>query len=308
MGSRKLLVLCVCVVSFGLVAVAAAQESAETLREQQAAIDAERGLKVPATPSPGTGNPAGIDGSQAHLFIAVDDTTVFTYVVNVGTNDFTQLFDGTDPWGAGLIPGVNPGDAVVYFVSGTELWRWQSGVPELCCNLTYQGANQAMVSAAYNSNTGRLLMTKNTTTEAVYSLAVEAGQCPANCEMTQDIVYASADNDFGGLAYDPVGDIIYGTNDDSSPGPAGVYEINGDGSTTLVVAYPAGETDIDGLAYGDGKLYLVTDEPGDIYVYDVAGAAFDPPLANPWTTSETFSAGAYGTGLIPVELQSLTVD
>ena len=87
-----------------------------------------------------------------------------------------------------------------------------------------------------------------------------------------------------------------------------MYEINGDGSTTLVVAYPGGETDIDGLAYGEGKLYLITDEPGDIYVYNVGTASWDTPIANPWTSIGIFCGGSYGQGLVPVELQSVSID
>ena len=168
------------------------------------------------------GNLDGIDGSQPYLFVAVDEVTEYATAVDIGDNMFTQLFTGSDPWGAAIIPSAVPGGAVVFFVSGTELWRWQSGAPVLCCSMTYQGANQSMVSAAYNPSAEQLLMTKNTATEAVYSLLVPGGVCPA--------------------------------------------------------------------------------------IYDIAGAAFDPPLTNPWTTSEVFSAGAYGAGLIPVELQSLTIE
>lgn len=306
MGGGALLIVLVLVVGFA-VPVVAQEDSVETMLEQQKALEADRGFK-PSAGSPALGNLDGIDGSQPYLFVAVDELTEYATAVDIGDNMFTQLFTGYDPWGAAIIQSATPGNAVVFFVSGSELWRWQSGTPTLCCNVTYQGANQSMVSAAYNSSAEQLLMSRNVTTEAIYILLVPGGVCPASCEMIQAIVYNPDENDFGGLAFNRNLGHLYGTNDDSTPGPAGVYRILPDGSTSLVVAYPAGETDIDGLAYGGGKLYLVTDEPGDIYVYDIAGATFDPPLANPWTTSETFSAGAYGLGLIPVELQSLTVE
>jgi len=306
MGGRALLV--VLVLLLGFAAPVLAQESAETLLEQQKAREADQGLKPPSTSPAVLGNLSGIDGTQPYLFVAVDEVTEFATAVDIGDNMFTQLFTGNDPWGAALIPSATPGDAVVFFVSGSELWRWQSGAPVLCCDLTYLSANSAMVGVAYNPSAEQLLMSKNISTEAIYSLLVPGGVCPATCEMIQAIVYNPDENDFGGLAFNFNLGHLYGTNDDSSPGPAGVYRIMPDGTTTLVVAYPAGETDIDGLAYGDGKLYLVTDQPGDIYVYDIAGAAFDPPLTNPWTTNEIFSAGAYGAGLIPVELQSWTIE
>jgi len=307
MGSRAIFVVMVLVVGFAA-PVMAQEDSVETLLEQQKALEADGGLKPTATPSQVSGDPEGTIGSQPYLFVAVDEITEYTNAVDIGDNAFTQLFTGYDPWGAAMIPGASPGDAVIFFVSGTELWRWQSGAPVLCCNVTYQGANQSMVGVAYNISGEQLLMSRNVATEAIYSLLVPGGACPASCEMIQAIVYNPDENDFGGLAFNVNLGHLYGTNDDATPGPAGVYRILPDGTTSLVVAYPAGQTDIDGLAYGDGKLYLVTDEPGDIYVYDIAGAAFDPPLTNPWTTSEIFSAGAYGAGLIPVELQSLSVE
>ncbi len=302
MGGRAFFVVLVLVAGFAA-PVMAQVDSAETLLEQQKAIEAERGLK-PSAGFPVVGNLDGIDGTQPYLFVAVDEPTEFTNAVDIGDNTFTQLFTGTDPWGAAIIPGINPGDAVVFFTSGFELYRWQSGAPVLCCNLTYLTANHTVVSAAYNAVTEELYFSRNISTEAIYSLAVPGGVCPASCEVSQDIVYPST-ADIGGLAYDSVGGVLYGTDDGANDS---LVRINNDGTLTVVAAYPAGETDIDGLAYGDGKLYLVTDQPGDIYVYDIAGAAYGTPLTNPWTTSETFSAGAYGTGLVPVLLQSLTVE
>ncbi len=121
--------------------------------------------------------------------------------------------------------------------------------------------------------------------------------------MTQEIVYA-ATADIGGLAVDTTTGDLYGTDD----GSGSIVRINNDGTLTVVAAYPAGQTDIDGLAYGNGKLFLVIDEPGDIFVYDIASGLYETPLTNPWTTSEIFSGGAFGSGLIPVELQSFDVE
>jgi hypothetical protein len=247
----------------------------------------------------------GAAGSAALLFVGVDDSAIPAYVVDPADNTTLPAFTGFQVWGAALIPGASPGDGVVYFNSGTTLYRWPAtGTPELCCTLTFGGANQSMVSMAYDPAAGELLFTKNIATEAVYSLAATSAVCPASCEVTQEIVYSST-LDIGGLAYDPVGQILYGTNDSGT----NVVQINPDGTTTIVAAYPAGQTDIDGLAYGNGRLYLVTDQPGSIYVYNVGTASYETPLTNPWTTSETFSGAAFGSGLvIPVELQSFTAE
>lgn len=290
-------------------AAAVAQDSEETLLEQQKAREAELNPSPPGTAvfvAPGR----SLEGPTELLFIGVDDTTVSTYVIDPLIPSTAPAFTGFAPWGAAVIPSATPGDAVIYFNSGSTLYRWDlPAAPETCCTLMFSAATASVVSMAYDPGAGELLFTRNITTEAVYSLPVTAGSCPASCDLTQDIVYSAADNDFGGLAFDPSSGILYGTNDDGSPGPAGVYEINGDGTTTLVVAYPNSETDIDGLALGNGRLYLVTDQPGDIYVYNIGTASFETPIANPWTSSEVFAAAAAGTGVaVPVELESFTIE
>jgi hypothetical protein len=67
-----------------------------------------------------------------------------------------------------------------------------------------------------------------------------------------------------------------------------------DGTVTAIAAYPAGETDLDALAIdNNGRAYLVPDQPGSIYVYDLIGGSYLAPFANPWTTAEIFSGAAY---------------
>jgi hypothetical protein len=287
---------------------ATAQDSPETIREQEKARAVETGTAVPVAPSTITSAP--LQGTTGLLFVGVDDQAIPTYVIDPTNNNTQPAFTGSEVWGAAVIPGSNPGDAVVYFNSGTTLHRYKSpGPPTLCCTLMFNGAAQSMVSVAYDSTAGELLFTKNIATEGVYSLPVSPAACPASCEVTQEFVYSAADNDIGGLAFDASTANLYGTNDDTSPGPAGVYELNSNGTTTLVVAYPAGQTDIDALAFDNGKLYLVPDEPGSIYVYNLATGSYETPLTNPWTTSELFSGADAGTGLlIPVELQGFTVE
>lgn len=274
--------------------------------EERAARAAEENPRIlPGTLEMASDYSAAVWASSELLFIGVDDTTVSTYVVDPADNATQPAFTGNGVWGAALIPGASPGDGVVYFNDGSTLYRWPAnGSPELCCTLTVGGATSSEVSMAYDPAAGELLFTKNITTEAVYSLPATAGACPGSCDLTQEIVYSTA-LDIGGLAYDPVGMHLYGTDDSG----ANVVEINGDGSTTVVTAYPVGQTDIDGLAYGGGKLYLVTDEPGDIYVYNIGTASYETPLANPWASAELFSGATFGPGLIiPVELQSFAIE
>jgi hypothetical protein len=128
---------------------------------------------------------------------------------------------------------------------------------------------------------------------------------PASLIITVVIEYVDADFDFGGLAIDLTTGEFYGTNDDTSPNGSGLFRINSNGTGTLIASYPTGQTDIDGLAISDTRVaYLVIDEPGNIYVYDLVGGTYLAPLTAPWTTSEVFSAGAWNGGIVPVELSS----
>lgn len=303
MSGRGWTLFLVAVFVLVLPGIAGAQDSAETLIEQQRARDAEAAgpQSRVGVVHPDAKNTRGADGL---LFVGVDDPTVSTYSIDPVSNTTTPQFLGFDVWGAAMIPAALPGDAVVYFNDGSSLYRWPAdGVPELCCTLTYQALTSSVVSVAYDPVGGRLLFTKNISVEAVYALPVVAANCPAACDMTQEIVYAST-ADIGGLAVDTTTGDLYGTDDGSSS----IVRINNDGSLTVVAPYPAGQTDIDGLAYGNGKLFLVIDEPGDIFVYDIASGLYETPLTNPWTTSEIFSGGAFGNGLVPVELQSFNVE
>jgi hypothetical protein len=98
-----------------------------------------------------------------------------------------------------------------------------------------------------------------------------------------------------GIDADPATGIIYGVNDTT----AQLVQIDPVAQTlTDVAAYPdAAETDIDGLAVGNGFAYLVPDDndPGLIYVYEFASGSFVTPLTAPWgATPDTFS----GAGVI----------
>ena len=104
--------------------------------------------------------------------------------------------------------------------------------------------------------------------------------------------------EISGIAYDPVSTTLYGVDDAS----AQLVSIDTTtGVLTPIAAYPAGATDIDGLAFGEGKLYLVPDGPGQggvIFVYDVGTATFQDPLPAPWMNTDTFSGAAFVPGSI----------
>lgn len=219
------------------------------------------------------------------LFVGVDDVTISTYVGNPATNEWLPAFIGAQVWGAAY-DNVND---IVYFNSGASLYSWAvgSGTFDTLGTITDSlAANQSLVSLAFYD--GVLYGTKNIANEAVYEINL------STLVATPIIDYVDADFDFGGLAIDPNTGEFYGTNDDATPFGSGLFKINLDGTATLVAPYPAGESDIDGLAVSNtGMAYLVIDQPGNIYTFDLITATYGDTLTSPWTTSEVFSGATW---------------
>jgi hypothetical protein len=275
-----LTILAVLVSALPLNAMALEQDSAETILEQETARTAESAVTQAQDPAmlffgEAVSNP---------LFVGVDDETVPTYLVDPATGSNTQAFIGTTVWGSAY----DPGNDLIYIVHDSVLYSWPVGgtVTEVGTITDGAGNDRSFVSLAFFN--GHLYGTRNVTNEAVYLIN------PATLVATIEIDYEDADYDFGGLAIDPQTGEFYGTNDDSTPYGAGLFRIDQDGTCTLIAGYPDGQTDIDGLTISDtGLAYLVTDEPGSTYVYDLSAGSFLPPFDNPWTNSEVFSGAAW---------------
>ncbi len=254
---------------------------AESALEQARARAAEER----PTPAAKPGSPAGLPEGPVPgpLFVGVDDSTVAAQRVDVVTNGFTIAFVGAEVWGSAYDPVGNQ----VYFNAGSELLVWPVGgaFSSLGTITDPAGAAQAVTGLAFHN--GVLYACKNIANEAVYTVNT------TTLVATVTIDYVDAEFDCGGLAADPATGTLYMTDDSAGGVGAGLMRINPDGTGTLITPYPAGQTDIDGLAIGGGRAYLVIDEPGSIYVWDFAGAAYQAPLNNPWASSEVFSAGAW---------------
>lgn len=272
--------------------VARAQDSAETLAEQARSRDAEA---HPGSPGEIV-LPTAPEGVGGPLFAGVDDSAIPAVRIDVTDNSFTTAFSGNQVWGAAYDP---VGDRV-FFNSGSTLLVWPVGgvISTIGTIMDAAGAAQAMVGLAFFN--GTLYGTKNIANEAIWSIDTTTAVA------TVFIDYVDADFDCGGFDADPVTGDFYCTNDDGTPFGTGLYRMNPDGTGTQIVAYPAGQTDIDGLAVGGGRAYLVTDDAsGPIFVYDFGLAGYQTPLVNNWPTSETFAAGAWievgGTAEITLE-------
>lgn len=260
----------------------AVQDVTETEREQQFARDAENGpmmFEYRSDKKSGYLQHFSM-GAIKPLFIGVDDVTIPAFLVDPADASTVQAFIGAQVWGAAYDSTNNR----VLFNSGTVLWEWPvGGTPtQLGTIVDGGGAAQSMVSLAWHN--GQLYGTKNITTEAVY-------QIDTTTRVATILITYPTVHDMGGLAVDPNTGFFYATDDGSTDS---LVRINNDGTVTPIAPYPTGETDIDGLAISnDGRAYLVTDQPGNIYVYDLVAGAYLPPFANPWTTSEVFSGATW---------------
>lgn len=284
-------------VSFGH----AAAESLESQREVAAALEAERSPAALATRQPLTGPlkatvAPGVE-VPGPLFVGVDDDEIPAFRIDPSVPASVPVPLGVAIWGAAY----DPASDTVYISSGSTLNAWVVGAPAVTPIGTITdadgGATLAIVSLAFTS--GTLYGTRNLGTEGLYAIdttTAVATLVAAPSEPTEDI-------DIGGLAAHPVTGVLYGTNDDAGFG-RGLVTIALDGTITFVAPYPDGQTDLDGLAIGNnGRAYLIPDEPGNIYVFDLAGGVYETPIPNPWTTSEVFSAGAWIEQLIVADLQ-----
>ncbi|MCA9752660.1 MAG: hypothetical protein KC591_10750 [Gemmatimonadetes bacterium] len=229
--------------------------------------------------------------ASAQLVVGSDISGATIYHLDVNTSAATPLLTGVEAtaWGMAYDWTTN----TLYWNNGSTLYSSPfslSGLtPTNLGTMSYNGATVNFVGLGFRG--GKLLGTRNITTEAVYEIDVNTLQA------TLLYQYPSA-FDFGGIDVDRVSDVLYGLNDSTTGGSGrGLYEIDVPGmSTTLRAPYPAGETDIDGLAAFNGVAYYVTDEPGLFYVYDIASGMQTGVLTSPFTGAAVFSAAAYVEG------------
>ncbi len=230
--------------------------------------------------------------AHGQLVVGNDQTgTASIYEINVNTGVATSIYSSSTieakPWAMAYDPATN----TLYWTNGGSLFSSPYGnplTPSAAVPLTFNSANTNYVGLAFRG--GRLLGTRNISTEAVYEID------PATGVATQVYVYPTT-FDFGGLDVDAANGRLYGLSD-TPAGSAGLYEIDTAAmSTTFIVGYPAGETDIDGLAVHNGRAYYVSDGPNtaqaNFYVYDIATASQIGTLPSPFTGTGTFSAAAF---------------
>ena len=134
-------------------------------------------------------------GAQAQLVCGTDDTTAPTiFYVDLGTNAATAILTGSEAacWGMAYDHDTN----TLYWNNGGTLYSSPFSLggltPTNLGTMTYQGANTNFVGLGYRA--GKLLGTRNISTEAVYEIDTGA------MTTTFRAPYPSGETDIDGLA------------------------------------------------------------------------------------------------------------
>ncbi len=231
--------------------------------------------------------------ANAQLIVGNDQSGTATIwnVDPTGQNPAQAIYSNTTsmakPWGMAYDGSTN----TLYWNNGSTLYSSPYGAtltPVSLGTMMYGSNTVNFVGLGFKN--GKLYGTRNITTEAVYEID------PGTLQATLIYQYAST-FDFGGLDIDATSGILYGLSDTPSDA-RGLYEIDLAVPTTILKApYPAGETDIDGLAAYGGVAYYVTDGPNtaqaNFYVYDIASGQQTGTIPSPFTGSGTFGAAAF---------------
>lgn len=242
--------------------------------------------------------------SQAfgQLIVGNDQSgTATIYNVDVNSGVATPLYAATTssakPWGMAA-DNVNN---ILYWNNGGTLFSATyasllSGIPVINqVAMTFNAATVNFVGLGYNPATGKLLGTRNIAVESVYEIDPATG--------ISTVLHSHPTTfDFGGLDYDPSTGKLWGLSDTAPAGNVrGLYWIESDVSQVFLSGYPGTESDIDGLAVGNGRAYYVTDGPNttqaNFYVYDLTTGTQVGTLPSPFTAGGTFCAAAWAPGL-----------
>ncbi|HWL92638.1 MAG TPA: DUF11 domain-containing protein [Phycisphaerae bacterium] len=267
--------------------------------------------------------------AQAQLVITVDEDDEFVKYIDVATLIETDLFKPLDSvvGGAGGDgpEGIAADDAnrLFYWQDNNNLYRTpyddtdangfmiSTKIADIRCT-TCTGDTDVDGLTFANGVLYAVRNTSGATTgpEGLYSINVTNGVA------TLLATWSSNDVDVRDIAYDPASGLFYIYNNDPTNGfgggGAGIYSLDIDNvlnggafATAMVQSVPTitdicpsdcgtnTAHDIDGMALGDGKIYLNVDQEGPTLVFDIATDQFESDMANPWTTTELGAGGTW---------------
>jgi hypothetical protein len=240
--------------------------------------------------------PAG--SASAQLLVSEDDPAEPIWAVDVVTNQATPVLQG---FGAGAM-AVDGNTNTLYFMTNTvTLYKWDLDTPATPPSLVgttvnTAGQNLSLTGLAFDTTNNKLYASRTLDSasgpEGFYELNPGTGVATLKFGVT-----ASA-FDFGGFDWDASTGNFYANSD---VGAAGIYRVDfTNNNVNFVTSYPAtsdNPPDIDGLAVGGGKVFLVEDRAvqtgGKVYVYNLSTNAYEPALQTPWFFNEIFAGATY---------------
>jgi hypothetical protein len=249
--------------------------------------------------------------ASAQLLVGVDDAREPIWDIDPTTNVASQYLAG---FGANAM-AVDEASQTLYFMPNTvTLYRWSYGTPGAVPVLI--GNTRTASSTPFASITGlafgggKLYGSRTLGSTADPEGFYEVSTTDAFITLRYSIATASNGSspyDFGGFDYDAGTGKFYGISDFtvSGTGNAGIYEVDPVGQTLTLIGGPPSSADpipdIDGLAAGAGKVYLVEDRAvqtgGRIHVFNLATRQYETPLLTPWFFNETFASATYSPSL-----------
>jgi len=233
---------------------------------------------------------AGLTGE--FLFIGVDDSAVPSYLVDPDNmSSMTPVNLGVQVWGA----AGNDLNQVLYVSEGSVLSLWNYGTwTEIGTGTTIRSPIDGAVlvmeglavmnGALYGSYVGNTALHP----EGIYLINPDT----AVATLVHAYPVGTGQTNSG---FDAGNGLFYATNDALTNRGLVSYDPNNAYAVTHEATYPAGETDIDGLAIGGGAAWLIEDDgaaTGMLYRWDFAAQSYTS-VATPWVTNETFSGAAY---------------
>ncbi|GJQ30063.1 MAG: hypothetical protein HBSAPP03_19470 [Phycisphaerae bacterium] len=256
------------------------------------------------------GGCVGVGSARAQLVATNDQTSgAAVWLIDLsGSQANRSLIAGTNAQNTGWGAAADDVNGILYWNNGSTLYKAAYDMNNPMVPITMTTSAGAPTGLAFDSALGALYG-RTSAGFVQYNLTTGA----------PTTVYAITAQDFGGFEYDAGTDAFYGLNDSTSttalPGGRGLYRIDKPITSptfTELADYPGGDTDIDGLGAGNGKLYLVNDNSTanqGIYVWNLAAGQFETSLPNPFTaTTGIFSGGAWAPGLlIPPTGADLTI-
>lgn len=246
---------------------------------------------------------------KAQLVVGPLDGAESLYFLDLSTNPagITEIFDleNTDIVADGIYGvSVDNANRTIYFNVGdfplSELYSVHyddpamdfSGAlrPRKVADLRYQDS-QIINGLAFDSNTGTLYgvddfqSTTGGGPEGIYSINLATGETT----LVVDLSVGSYFNwQIRGIDFNPVDNLLYAVNVDSTPNGIGLFSIDVNGAGTISPVVTLTGTNKTGLAIGDNKAYIVPDDgPNDIEVYNLGTGLFETPITGvPWNSSE----------------------